>query len=183
MNLSFQKRMVPASVEIQPPSGENLSLIQRIVELMKRHFPRGGDFQLGVWPDKGLDAVYLEGESLMVYILPEKDAYLHVDYYQIDGKVVHLLPSKNENNHIKAGASYIIGDPKGGGYEFRVTDPFGEELLVVVASQNPLGAITRGLIEPAEPYIERLAASLADQRKKSLMAGSHYIILTKKRDL
>ena len=169
-------------MKIQPPAGKNLSLIQRMIELMKQNFPRGGDFQLGVWPDKGLDAVYLEGESLMVYILPEKDAYLQVDYYQIDGKVVHLLPSQHESNYVKAGTPYIIGDPKGGGYEFKVSDPFGEELLVVVASQHPLGAIAHSLIEPAEPYIKRLADSLRRQRKKTLMAGSHYIVLTKKRD-
>jgi hypothetical protein len=174
--------MVPDKVEIQPPAGENLSMIQRMVELMNRNFPRGGDFQLGVWPDKGLDAVYLEGESLMVYILPETDAYLHVDYYQIDGKVVNLLPSEHENNFIKGGEPYIIGDPKKGGYEFKISDPFGEELLVVVASQNPLGAITHGLIEPAEPYIKRLAKSLIRHRKKALMAGTHYIVLTKKRN-
>jgi len=119
---------------------------------------------------------------LMVYILPEKDAYLHVDYYQIDGKVVHLLPSQDESNYVKAGDPYIIGDPKSGGYEFKVSDPFGEELLVVVASQNPLGTIAHNLIEPAEPYIKRLADSLGRQRKKTLMAGSHYIVLTKKRE-
>ena len=181
-DLNFHRKMVPDKVEIQPPSGENLNMIQRMVELMKQNFPRGGDFQLGVWPDKGLDAVYVEGESLMVYILPEKDAYLHVDYYQIDGKVVHLLPSEHENNYIKGGDLYIIGDPKSGGYEFKVSDPFGEELLVVVASQNPLGAISHDLIEPAEPYIKRLADRLGRQRKKTLMAGSHYIILTKKQD-
>ena len=56
------------------------------------------------------------------------------------------------------------------------------ELLVVVASQNPLGAIAHDLIEPAEPYIKRLADSLKRQRNKTLMAGSHYIVLTKKRD-
>jgi len=126
-DLSFHRKMVPDKVEIQPPSGQHLSVIQRMVELMKQNFPHGGDFQLGVWPDKGLDAVYLEGESLMVYILPEKDAYLHVDYYQIDGKVVHLLPSEHESNYIKGGDPYIIGDPKSGGYEFKVSDPFGEE--------------------------------------------------------
>jgi hypothetical protein len=181
-DLSVQRKMVPDKVEIQPPAGENLSMIQRMVELMNRNFPRGGDFQLGVWPDKGLDAVYLEGESLMVYILPEKDAFLHVDYYQIDGKVVHLLPSQDESNYVKAGNPYIIGDPKSGGYEFKVSEPFGEELLVVVASQNPLGVIAHDLIEPAEPYIKRLAKSLGRHRKKALMAGTHYIVLTKKRN-
>jgi len=181
-DLSFQRKMVPDKVVIQPPSGKNLSMIQRMVELMKENFPRGGDFQLGVWPDKGLDAVYLEGESLMVYILPETDAFLHVDYYQIDGKVVHLLPSRDESNYVKAGNPYIIGDPKSGGYEFKVSEPFGEELLVVVASQNPLGIIAHDLIEPADPYIKRLAESLGMQREKALMAGTHYIVLTKKRN-
>jgi Domain of unknown function (DUF4384) len=181
-DLSFHRQMLPDSVKIQPPPGKNLSLIQRMVELMKQNFPRGGDFQLGVWPDKGVDAVYQEGENLIVFILPEKNAYLHIDYYQIDGKVVHLLSSQDQNNYVKAGVPYIIGDPKGGGNKFEISYPFGEELLVVVASQNPLGTITHGPVEPAEAYIKRLAKSLKLQREAALMAGSHYIILTKKQD-
>jgi len=181
VDLSFHRKLVPEQVKIQPPSGDNLTIIQKIVELLKKYFPRGGEFQVGVWPGKGIDAVYVEGDKLVVYILPEKDAYLHVDYYQIDGNVVHLLPNKQENNFVKGGSSYIIGDPAGGGYQFIVNAPFGEEMLVVVASQKQLGILADGLIEPAAPYIKRLAKSLSRQEKKVLMAGSHYIILTKKR--
>jgi hypothetical protein len=175
-------KMIPGGIKLQPPSGENLPIIQKIVQLMQQYFPQGGDFQLGVWPDKGLDAVYIEDEKLMVYILPEKNAYLRVDYYQIDGKVVHLLPNKQEDNFVEGGNPYIIGDPSSGRYQFIISAPFGEELLVVVASQNPFRVVAHDLIEPAEPYIKRLASSLGKQRKKDLMAGSHYIILTKKRD-
>lgn len=182
VDLTFRRTMIPHKVDIQLPSGEHLSTMQRMIELIKQNFPRGGDFQLGIWPDKGLDAVYVEGESLIVNIRPEKNAYLHVDYYQVNGKVVHLLPNQHESNYIKAGISYKIGDPESVGYEFKVCEPFGEELIVVVASQNPLGTIVRSLIEPAEPYIKRLGDSLGRQRDKTSMAGSHYIILTKKRD-
>ncbi|UCF94357.1 MAG: DUF4384 domain-containing protein [Desulfobacterales bacterium] len=175
------RQQLPDNLQIQPPPGKNLTIIQRVVALMKRHFPQGGDFQLGVWPDKGLDAVYVEGEKLMVYILPETDAYLQVDYYQVDGKVVHLLPNRRESNFVEAGKPYIIGQPKSGGYEFIVSAPFGQELLVVVASPKPIGGATPELIEPAGPYIGQLNESWASRRKKAAMAGAHYIILTKGR--
>ncbi len=178
---SFHSRMLPRKMKVQPPAGENLNIIKQVVELMKQNFPRGGDFQVGVWPDKGLDAVYLEGDKLMVYILPEKDAYLHVDYYQIDGKVVHLLPNERKNNFVKGGHAYIVGDPASSGYQFVVDAPFGEEVLVVVASQQPIGIMAQELIEPAEPYIKQLTNLLARQRSNVQMAGTHYIVLTQAR--
>jgi hypothetical protein len=178
----FSRKLLPKQVKIEPPSGDNLTIIQKVVKLLNKYFPRGGEFQVGVWPDKGTDTVYVEGDNLVVYIRPEKDAYLYVDYYQIDGNVVHLLPNEQENNFVKGGARYILGDPTGGGYQFIVNAPFGEEMLVVVASQKRLKVLTDGIIEPAAPYIKRLDQSLSRQEKKALTAGTHYIILTKRRD-
>jgi hypothetical protein len=179
--LEIGKQQLPEKMVLEPPQGESLDVIESVVELMKQLFPQRGDFQLGVWTDKGMDAVYVEGETLMVYILPETNAYLQVDYYQVDGKVVHLLPNVGESNFVKGGAPYIIGKSKSGKYKFVVGAPFGEELLVVVASQKPIKVMTPAMIEPAKPYIKRLAHSLREQKTKAEMTAAHYIILTKAR--
>jgi hypothetical protein len=180
--LKLDKHQLPEKMILEPPQGKSLDVIQNVVELMKQIFPQRGDFQLGVWTDKGMDAVYVEGETLMVYILPEKNAYLQVDYYQVDGKVVHLLPNVGENNFVEGGKPYIIGKSKSGKYKFVVGAPFGEELLVVLASQNPIKVVTQKIVEPANPYIQRLARSLRAQKTTAEMAGAHYIILTKARE-
>jgi hypothetical protein len=180
--LEIDKQQLPEKMMLEPPQGESLDVIQSVVELMKQLFPQRGDFQLGVWTDKGMEAVYVEGETLMVYILPETNAFLQVDYYQVDGKVVHLLPNVGESNFVKGGAPYIIGKSKSGKYKFVVGAPFGEELLVVVASQKPIEVMTPEIIEPAKPYIKRLARSIRTQKTKAGMAGAHYIILTKARE-
>jgi hypothetical protein len=179
--LEIGNERLPEKLVLKPPEGESLDIVQRVVALMQQLFPRRGDFQLGVWPDKGVDAVYVEGETLMVYILPEKDVYLQVDYYQVDGKVVHLLPNPLESNFVEGGRPFIIGKSESG-YEFIVEPPFGEELLMVVASREPLESEARSMVEPAKPYLHRLAGSLREQNTKGGMAGAHFIVLTRARE-
>jgi hypothetical protein len=177
---NIAKQQLPEKMVLEPPEGESLAVIQSVVELMKELFPQQGDFQIGVWPYKRMDAVFIEKEILMVYIVPETDAYLRVDYYQVDGKVVHLLPSTKERNYVKGGEPYIIG--KSASNRFEISAPFGEELLVVVASQKPIEVMTKEWNEPAKPYIKRLARSLKAQKANTEIAAAHYIILTKARD-
>ncbi|MHC4103307.1 MAG: DUF4384 domain-containing protein [Planctomycetota bacterium] len=180
--LNIDMARLPEKLMLKPPQGKSLDIVQSVVTLMEQILPRRGDFQLSVWPDKGFDAVFEEGERFMINILPEKNAYLQVDYYQVDGKVVHLLPNPHESNFVEGGKPFIIGK-SGSAYEFIVEAPFGEELLMVVASQEPILAVYFDIVEPAEPYLKRLARNLRKQRTKGLMAGAHYIILTKAREL
>ena len=177
---SIARQKLPEKMVLEPPEGESLDVIQSVVEKIKAIFPQRGDFQLAVWPHKRIDAVFIEKEILMVYILPEKDAYLQIDYYQVDGQVVHLLPSAKENNYVKGGQPYIIGGSPSN--RFEISAPFGEELLVVVASQKPIEVMTQEWIEPAKPYIKRLARSLKKQKINTEMAAAHYIIVTRARE-
>lgn len=164
----------------QSGAGEDpLSLTHELVNLVQQLFPDGGDFPMRVWPDKGTGAVYLEGEKFAVHVAPGANAYLQVDYFQSDGTVVHLLPNPEHHNFVESGKTFVIGRV-GGGYEFVVTAPFGEELLLVIASQEPLEPIPeRPLVEPAAEYIERLLTGLRSQQDRGKVAGAHAIIWTK----
>ncbi|MBW1865624.1 MAG: DUF4384 domain-containing protein, partial [Deltaproteobacteria bacterium] len=175
-NLRIRREQLPGDVKIRPPEGESLDIIQKAVSLSKRHFPDGGDFHLGVWPDKGMDAVYMDGDKLVVYIISEKNAYLHVDYYQVDGQVVHLLPIPDQINFVEGGKPLSIDDY---GYDFFVEHPFGEELLMVIATRKRLEIPIEDMKEDAAPYLVRLAKSLRNQKAKGEMAASQIIILTK----
>jgi hypothetical protein len=184
--LGIGKDQVPPDKDITPHEQESLDTIQRVIALMNRVLPVGGDFQLGVWPDKGADAVYWEDEKLIVNLKPEKTCYLHVDYYTVNGNVVHLLP-----NHFEGGSGFAekdeqltIGGPESE-LEFTISAPFGEELLVVIASDKPITARPwklSQLTEPAEPYVKKFTQSLLRQKSKGKMAGAHLIVITKERD-
>lgn len=168
-------------VDFAPPAGKSLHPIQKVVALMKQFFSGEGDFQLRAWPDKGVEATYREGEMLQVHVLAETNVYLQVDYYQADGTVVHLLPNPKDSNFLEGGKPLIIGAP-GSGYIFPVSPPFGQELLTVIASQTPLGEIAQQMIEPADAYVEHLAAMLQEHKAKGKVAGAHFILLTKARE-
>jgi len=188
----------PDEMVFKPPQGQSLSIIHKIVHHINRIFPKGGDFQLNVWSDKGIGAVYVDGDNLVLRILADMDCYLYVDYYQVDGSVVHILPNASDSNAVKAGRPLIIGKPesieilvdKNGrplfdgiprSKEYRVQSPFGEELLLVVASQEKMNVVTKTTVEAAEPYIEQLMESISKQQSKIKMAGTHLIILTRKK--
>jgi Domain of unknown function (DUF4384) len=171
---------VGRAVVLTPPRQERLSLIHELVNLMQQFFPDGGDFPMRIWPDKGMGAVYVEGEKFSVHVAPETNAHLQVDYFQSDGTVVHLLPNPQHNNFVEGGKTIVLGNV-GGGYEFVVTPPFGEELLTVIASQEPLEADPeRPIIEPAADYMERFLTGLTSQQAKGKVAGAHVIIRTRK---
>jgi hypothetical protein len=146
---------------------------------MQQLFPDGGDFPMRVWPDKGMGAVYVEGEQFSVHVAPAMTAYIQADYFQSDGTVVHVLPNPPHHNFVEGGNTFVIGQV-GGGYEFVVTPPFGEELLMIIASQEPLEVdLERPFIEPAVEYLERLLTGLRRQQDKGKVAGAHVIMWTK----
>jgi hypothetical protein len=176
---SEAKTAVFLALENQVAREERLRLIDELVNLMQQLFPDGGDFPMRVWPDKGMGAVYVEGEKFSVHVAPEMNAYIQADYFQSDGTVVHVLPNPPHHNFVEGGNTFVIGQV-GGGYEFVVTPPFGEELLMIIASQEPLEVdLEKPFIEPAVEYLERLLTGLRSQQDKGKVAGAHVIMWTK----
>jgi hypothetical protein len=95
-------------------------------------------FGLKVWTNKN-DGVFHEGEQMIVFVQSDRDAYLKLDYYQVDGEVVHLVPNLYGGEaFIRAGKVYQFGG-KGSPYQFTVKPPFGEEALQAIASAEPFG--------------------------------------------
>ncbi|CAK0768405.1 eukaryotic-like serine/threonine-protein kinase [uncultured Gammaproteobacteria bacterium] len=107
------------------------------------------------------EAVYRNTQHLIVDIEgPQPGQYLQVDYFTLEGAVVHLLPNPKETDarQSEAGNKRRLGDPAAGGRFWNIGPPFGRELIVVTASRKPLFATPR-------PEAEATAAYLAELRK------------------
>ncbi len=108
------------------------------------------------------------GDPLVLEIRgPARPVQLQVDYFTIDGSVVHLLPNPSDSGAaLAAGASRRLGEkagdgkPQSGRY-WTIGPPFGTEMLLTIATTAPLFPTPRPEQEPAADYLAALADALA----------------------
>ena len=93
-------------------------------------------FGLKVWTNKS-DNRFLEGEKVVIYVQSDRDAYLKLDYFQANGKVVHLVPNRYRGQaFIKGGKKYAFGDETSPEY-FIVGPPYGTEAIKAIVAVLP----------------------------------------------
>jgi eukaryotic-like serine/threonine-protein kinase len=85
----------------------------------------------------------------------DHDSFLYVDYFLLDGSVVHLFPlTASQRKPQRAGAGITLGQAGGGSTrEWQVSSPFGSEMLVAVAAQEPLFAAPRPETDTSKDYL------------------------------
>ena len=87
--------------------------------------------------------------------------YLHVAYLQADGNVVNLVQSDPLTlATLPAGADLRFGDGLEGRPRFTVAPPFGNEMIVALASRSPLFAEDRPLVETEREFLTALRKAL-----------------------
>ncbi|QCG89609.1 serine/threonine protein kinase [Azospirillum sp. TSH100] len=97
---------------------------------------------------------------------PAHPVQLQVDYFTVDGSVVHLLPNPSDSAiALAAGASRRLGDRTedgrpGSGRTWTIGPPFGTEMLLTIATAAPLFAIPRPEQEQAADYLSALSDAL-----------------------
>jgi hypothetical protein len=113
------------------------------------------------------------GDPLVLDIrAPARPVQLQVDYFTIDGSVVHLLPNPSDSGAaLAAGASRRLGEKSGGekagdgkpqsGRYWTIGPPFGTEMLLTIATAAPLFPTPRPEQEPVADYLAALADALA----------------------
>ncbi|MEN8801796.1 MAG: serine/threonine-protein kinase, partial [Thiogranum sp.] len=107
----------------------------------------------------------VEGEPLVVEIkTPSYESYVNVDYYSLDGGVVHMIPGpRARNNQAPPDYAATIGDLG----EWTVSEPFGEEMVAVLMTPEPLFEQLREEYENKTEYLAAVQEQLERIARKS----------------
>ncbi len=103
-------------------------------------------------------SIFNDGDLIVVDINPsETSRHLYVDYFQLDGTVIHLIPEAvNGPDRIEPGTPLRLGDGSTSGFVWRAAAPFGRELLAVIMSDRQLFEHERPTNEPTTDYLINL---------------------------
>lgn len=128
-------------------------------------------------PDEEQVMRFREGDALALELkTPPYEAYMYVDYFLLDGQVVHLLPNELEkDNHLPAGQRTRIGEPGPGKRHWEVSPPFGREMITIVASRKPLSLGDRPEVESVQDYLPAMRAALSNAGDKQITANYTFI--------
>lgn len=100
-----------------------------------------------------------QGDALVVDVsTPGYQSYVAVDYFELDGSVVHLLPNLRSRDNLKPPSQVTT---VGGSGDWLIGAPFGNEMLVMVATPVPLFEGLRPEAETAGDYLSALEKQLA----------------------
>ena len=92
--------------------------------------------------------------------MPDFPAHLYVAYFMKSGEVAHLVPSQLQ----LSGARIRLGEPRANFAGWEVDEPFGTDLAIIIASDRPLFATTRPVVERQEDYLNALSGALRNAR-------------------
>lgn len=109
-------------------------------------------------PEKQLNE-FVAGESLVVKVkTPPYRSYINVDYYSLDGHVVHMLPSSRaQANQAPANYTAVLGDLD----QWVISEPYGAELVVLLTTPESLFSTLRKEYETASDYLVALRDQLS----------------------
>ena len=104
---------------------------------------------------------FVEGDKLVVNITtPDYDSYIYVDYFALDGSVVHLRPQANRpQNLVPTGQSITLGDINSA-KQWTIAPTFGTEFLVVLATPKLIFESVRNEVEGQDEYLRELGWKL-----------------------
>ena len=91
---------------------------------------------------------------------PSYAADLRIDYFSLDGRVLHLWPNKQEPTaKLAAGKTRVFGEAASGKTWRAGGAPFGTEIISVIATAGPID------LGPSRPDVENAADYLRDLRR------------------
>jgi hypothetical protein len=122
-----------------------------------------GGATLRLNPGSGKGSDLAAGDTLMVDVAtPDFQSYVTVDYFVLDGHVVHLLPNAAARENV-APPRYTATIGSLGNWV--IGPPFGTEMLVLVATPVPLFDGVRPDAEGGAAYLRALDDRLASIAK------------------
>ncbi|MEO6800595.1 MAG: DotU/TssL family secretion system protein [Rhodanobacter sp.] len=161
------KGVTSASYEVKVLIWPHCEVVKLLTPYRERNLDRHDG--LAVTPTTGHSDRFVKDEKMIVRLTQANhDGYLYVDYYTVEGQVIHLLPNQLEPRSgqlIPASQQIDVGQSgvAGGGW-ITIDAPFGQELITVVASPTPIYPGTREAMEPAKDYLPLLKQAIAANR-------------------
>jgi type IV/VI secretion system ImpK/VasF family protein len=153
-----------------------------VVEILDPYRERNAAARRGlqVTPTSGHSDRFTEGERVMAKLVqPNYDGYLYVDYYTVDGTVIHLYPNKREPESgrlIRSTEEFNVGEKNVQGWI--VGPPFGQELITAISSPTPLYDAERPEYEPASTYLPKLREMLDTNRANEQLVANYLFLQT-----
>ncbi len=136
-----------------------------VIELLSEYWILNQDLAQGASITTTKDGNrFFKGENLVLSIkTPPYESFVNLDYYSLDGNVLHMLPSRRFREN-QAPPSYraTIGDLG----EWTVAEPFGIELIAILTTPEPLFETPRTEYESQAQYLADLEKRLAQLREK-----------------
>ncbi len=122
-----------------------------------------------VWTPK---KQYKKGENIEVYIQGNRDFYARIVDITSDGHIVQLLPNAfRKLNFFKGGKIYKIPDA-GDRFDLKVSPPYGQDQIVVYASEVPLGNVEMEPLGQGLSQFKGDRAALASKTRGISVVGS-----------
>ena len=127
-------------------------------------------------PGSGRGGNLAAGDTLMVDVTtPDYQSYVSVDYFVLDGNVVHLLPNAAARENL-APPRYTATIGSLGNWV--IGPPFGTDMLVLVTTSVPLFEGLRPDAEPGPAYLRALDERLAAIARAHGAIGVDFLQIT-----
>lgn len=98
----------------------------------------GGPLTVKVWTER---KQYMQGENITVYVQGNRDFYARIVNISAGGEIIQLIPNDYRKvNFFGGGRVYRIPDKKDR-FELKVSPPYGDDQIVLYASEAPLGEV------------------------------------------
>lgn len=178
--MSGQNSFKKAAFHFRGETPKNSEALQQKIDLLDRISQNQlstEDVKFKLWTVKQNNQYFREGESIVIYMLANKDVYLMLDYFQADDQVVHLIPNLfKDKKTITAHTIHAIGGSKSE-LNLTVNRPFGKESIraLVSTSPFPVSFNSPDSVESSDKYQQRLD-DLLKKTDKSLEV--HNFVLT-----
>lgn len=116
---------------------DNYQAAKKALEIAETQV-QGSSLRIKVAADRGDGGLYRKGDKLYLFLKANLDCYVKILYRQVDGARVVIFPNAyHPDPRIQKDRLYQI-PPSGTAFSFEVVEPFGTELIQVMASTAPL---------------------------------------------
>ncbi|GMO39596.1 MAG: hypothetical protein Ta2F_15970 [Termitinemataceae bacterium] len=135
------KELSERNLSVLPQDGDAAISSDVYWEKQKAIEPYKGDnnkIKLVVTPNHN-DRLYKEGDIMSFQVSADKECYIKVTYLDVYGKTRVIFPRNAQSkNKIEKGGTITIPDTG----RFRMTKPYGEEIILIAAYEKPFGTST-----------------------------------------